>query len=573
MIKIRLRIVFAFLLLTCCRHSADVLQQVRVRLPQDPENINPVTYTNTQGLQIINLLFQSLLYTSGTQARLEPLLAQSLPTVQRSDTAVLITYRLRPQAIWDNGSPVTASDVNFSMKLIKCPGLTNEKLRMRYEAVQAVLTDTTDQGAVTFVCDKNTADPVRLTGALFVLPSHIYDPDSLLNPFTLQSLTTHFDSLKENSRIKAYAAWFGKKSISRLSSFLSGSGGYTLKNWKTGQYLNLEKKDQWWPENLPAKPGYLRANPPLINFQIIPDNTTALRALKTNAIDVYSNIPANDFVQLTQDPHFKENFACFTPETYDFTYLGINSRHEKFASRLTRQALAHLLDIPAIIELTQKSFATRTIAPLKPDDPFYNKQIRLYAYDPQKAVQLLEQAGWKKSAGRWTKISKEVAIPLEINLQYRAGNTEYENIALIFKQAAGQIGIPVEIQAVEGSMLTDNLHAHNFEMFIRGISGSPGEYDYKSILHTESAGIGGNNYPGFGTPESDALIEAINNASDDTIKARCLLRLQEILYEEANAIFLYTAKNRIAVSKRLTNMQLTASKYGFDVSAFTFSSQ
>jgi peptide/nickel transport system substrate-binding protein len=573
MIKIRFILVLTFSVLVCCKHSTNVVQEIRVRLPQDPENLNPITYTNTQGLQIINLLFQTLLYTSGTQATLEPLLAQSLPIVHRSDSAMLITYRLRPQATWDNGKPVTANDVNFSLKLIKCPGLNNEKLRMRYEAIQAVLTDSTDHSAITFVCDKNTADPVRLTGALFILPLHIYDPNNLLKSFTLQQLTTHFDSLKSNSNIKAYGEWFGKESISRQSHFLKGSGGYMLSNWQTGEHVILDKKDQWWPANVTDKPSYLSANPPRINFHIIPDNTTALRALKTNGIDVYSNIPATDFVSLMQDQSFKQNFTTFTPETYDFTYIGINSRYEKFADRLTRQALAHLMDIPAFIEVTQKNFATRTIAPLKPDDPFYNKQIKAYEYNPKKAEQLLKQAGWKNADGQWKRIISEVEIPLEINLQYRAGNTEYENIALIFQQAAKQIGVPVDVQPVESSMLTDNLRSHNFEMFIRGISGSPGEYDYKSILHTESADAGGNNYSRFGTPESDTLIEAINNASNDTLKAKYLLRFQEILHTEANPIFLYTAKNRIAVNNRITNTRLTASKYGFDVSAFTFSAQ
>ncbi|MDO1450323.1 ABC transporter substrate-binding protein [Rhodocytophaga aerolata] len=573
MSEIRFILVLTFSLLTCCKHSTNAVQEVRVRLPQDPENINPITYTNTQGLQIINLLFQSLLYTSGTQATLEPLLAQSLPVVQRSDSTILITYRLRPQATWDNGKPVTGNDVDFSMKLIKCPGLNNEKLRMRYEAVQAVLTDSTDHSAVTFVCDKNTADPVRLTGALFILPLHIYDPDNLLKSFSLQKLTTHFDSLKTNNQIRAYAEWFGKESVHRQSQFLNGSGGYKVRDWQTGEHVILERKEKWWPATLADKPNYLTANPPRINFHIIPDNTTALRALTTNGVDVYSNIPATDFVNLMQDQNFRENYSTFTPETHDFTYIGINSRDEKFANRLTRQALAHLLDVPAFIKVTQKNFATRTIAPLKPDDPFYNRQIRAYEYNPQKAVQLLKQAGWENINGQWKKFISEAAIPLEINLQYRAGNTEYENIALIFQQAAQQIGVPVDIQPVEGSTLTDNLRAHKFDMFIRGISGSPGEYDYKSILHTESAEVGGNNYPGFGTPESDKLIEAINDASNDTLKAQLLFRFQEILHTEANPIFLYTAKNRIAVNNRLTNTRLTTSKYGFDVSAFTFSAQ
>jgi peptide/nickel transport system substrate-binding protein len=573
MIKIRLIGVLALLLLTFCKPAPHIQNEVRVRLPQDPESVNPISYRNIHGLQIISLLFQSLLSTTGTEAQLKPLLAESVPSVRRLDSAVHITYRLRPEARWDNGSAVTAEDISLSMKLIKCPLLDNEKLRMRYEAVQDVWTDASESATVTFICDKNTPDPVRLTGSFFVLPAHVFDPQELLKRFTIHDLTTRFDSLKEAPVIKEYAAWFNGESLSRESFLFNGSGGYKLSSWKTGQSLTMEKKVDWWAEKLSGQSDYITANPTKINFQIIPENSTALRALKDNAIDIYSNIPANDFIQLIQDPEFKKNFTYFTPETYDFTYIGINSRSEKFADRTTRQALAYLLDVQTIIQVTQQNFASQTSGPLKPNDPFYNTKIRGYHYDPKKASLLLQQAGWQNKEGQWIKVVNEEKIPLTVNLQYKAGNTDYENIALIFKQAANQINIPVEIQAVEGNTLSENLRSHNFDMFIRGISGSPGEYDFKSILHTESAVEGGNNYTGFGTDESDAVIEAINHATDEASKAKYLNRFQEILYEEACTIFLYTVKNRIAVHNRLTNIQLTASKYGFDVTAFTLSNQ
>jgi peptide/nickel transport system substrate-binding protein len=444
---------------------------------------------------------------------------------------------------------------------------------MRYEAVQAVLTDTSKNGVITFVCDKTTPDPIRLTGSLLIIPAYLFDPKGLLSKFSLQELVTHFDSLKNNPAIKAYAEWFSQEKFARDSQLLTGSGGYRLARWQTGQRVIVEKKANWWAEKLVDRPVYITANPAKINFKIIPDNTTALRALQDQAIDVYTNIPANDFTQLTQEEDFVKRFSCFTPDTYDFTYIGINSRNEKFADRLTRQALAHLLDINSIIQVTQKNFATRVSGPLKPDDKFYNKDIGLFEYNPQKATELLIQAGWQQQEGKWVKIVDEEKIPLTIQLMYKAGNTDYESIGLIFKQAASQINLPVDIQAVEGNTLSQNLRSHTFELFIRGISGSPGEYDYKSILHTESAGTGGNNYTNFGTTESDSLIDLINDAANEPLKAKYLYRFQQILYEEANIIFLYTVKNRMAVNNRLSNVQLTTNKYGIEASAFTLSSQ
>jgi peptide/nickel transport system substrate-binding protein len=121
---------------------------------------------------------------------------------------------------------------------------------------------------------------------------------------------------------------------------------------------------------------------------------------------------------------------------------------------------------------------------------------------------------------------------------------------------------------MEGSSITERLRGHRFEVFIRGISGSPAEYDFKSILHSESASIDGGNYTGFGTAESDSLIDAINVTTDLQQKTTYLKRFQEILYDESTILFLYVTKNRIAVSKRIDTIKMLTNKQGYDAGTF-----
>jgi peptide/nickel transport system substrate-binding protein len=164
-----------------------------------------------------------------------------------------------------------------------------------------------------------------------------------------------------------------------------------------------------------------------------------LLALKSAQLDVYDNIPANEFSQLTQDQRMQEKYNFYTPETYDFSFIGINSRLEKFADKRTRQAIAHLLDIDQIIKVTQKQYATRTIGPVKPGDINYNSSVNLFPYNPSKAIELLKQAGWQQQNGKWVKRIKKQLTPLTITVLYKAGNTTNENTAFIFRQAAAQI--------------------------------------------------------------------------------------------------------------------------------------
>lgn len=552
-----------------CQPAAQTTSQIRIRLPQDPETLNPVNYTNTYGLQIVHLLFQTLLRTEDPDGQLRPVIAGSLPAVVHKDSLTYITYQIRQEAAWDNQQPITGEDVAFSVKVVKCPLVNNEKLRMRYEAVQDIVTDASDSKKVTFICKRYTPNLDRLTGDLFILPAHLFDPQGLLKKYSVAQFILQHETISSQPAIKNFAEWFNSAKFSRDGKLLMGSGGYALAEWKTGQRVVVQKKQNWWADKLLNKPEYITANAAQINFQIIPENVTALLALKSGLMDLYSNVPAPEFRQLTQDAAMQEKYNFFTPETYDFTYIGLNSRLEKFAGRLTRQAIAHLMDINNMIRVTQHTFAVRTVGPVKPGDVNYNTSIALYPYNITKAQELLLADGWRKEDGQWIKILNEEKIPLTINLQYKAGNSDYENIAHIFKQAAAQAGIPVEIQPMEGSTLSANLRAHRFEVFIRSMSGGPAEYDFKPILHSASALTNGYNYTAFGTAESDSLIESINKTDDNALKNRCLKRFQYVLYNEANLIFLFVLKNRIAVHKRLGNIKITTSKPGYDVSAFT----
>ena len=122
---------------------------------------------------------------------------------------------------------------------------------------------------------------------------------------------------------------------------------------------------------------------------------------------------------------------------------------------------------------------------------------------------------------------------------------------------------------MENSLLSQHLKAHAFEMFFRSLSGNPFVLNFQPLLHSDFAGKGGMNVTGFGTPESDNVLDAINKADTPEVKAKLLKRLQEILYDEAAFIALYYLKDRLAVHRRFGNVKVSGLKPNYDVSAFT----
>ncbi|MCJ8167432.1 ABC transporter substrate-binding protein [Pontibacter sp. E15-1] len=542
---------------------------MRVRLAVDPETLSPVSYSDVGALQIVNLLFQSLLVADLADNQVKPCLAAAMPQVERQDSVTLFTYQIREEASWADGSPVTAADVAFTLKVLKAPLLNNEFLKPQVQFIQDIRVDVTAPKRFTLVCKGYAPEMELLTGDFFILPAHLFDPDALLLPIEVAALNESFSELENNGNLIAFADRFNSQEYGHSTQMLQGSGGYVLERWESGRYLTLKRKSNWWGNELPDAP-YVAVHPERISFQVIPDNTTAILALRSRQLDVLGDIAATEFDRMRQDSAFKKDYALFAPDTYEFIYAGINSRHAKFADKRTRQAIVHLLDIENIIAASQQSYATPTVGPVPPTlTAYYNDQLRPYTYNVEKAKALLAAAGWEQEQDGWVQIINGSREQLTIEINYRAGNSSYENAALIFQQSAAELGIPVQLQAMENSLLSQKLKAHTYDMFFRSISGNPFVLNFRPLLHTSHAETGGMNVSGFGTEESDNILDAINKATTPEVKAKLLKRLQEILHEEAAFVSLFYLKDRLAVHKRFGNLKISGLKPNYDVSAFT----
>ena len=287
---------------------------------------------------------------------------------------------------------------------------------------------------------------------------------------------------------------------------------------------------------------------------------------------MFENIPASLFDGLKQDAAFTNRYQLFTPETYRVTFMAVNARNPKLNNKYTRQVLAMLLDTEQIIRITTGNYATRTAAIVNPSDTaYYHPTLKPYAFDADQAKALLQKAGWQQQQGQWVMNSNSNLndpLTLKLQLQYIAGSQVYENTGIILQQAANKIGIPIELVPVERRLLSRNLRNHEYELSFRSLSGSPFNFNYRQILHTSASVKGGSNFTGFGTTESDSIVNLLAlNGADQHLQTR-LYRLQEILHEEANFVFLYFSNNRIAIHQRFNNLKVSSIKPHYDVSAF-----
>lgn len=555
--------------LPACSRQAAPPDTVRVRWIRDPESLNPVFNPNDYANEAIGLLYQNLLKVDRQRQVYVPWLAESLPTIKRQGSLTLITYELRAAATWDNGQPIVAQDVAFTLKVMNCPGLPNEQARTQFSFIKDVYLDSTNSRRFTLVCQGRAPEYAHVSGDYPILPEYALDPQRQLRSIALATLTQYEPvPLSKYPTLTAFVQRYNAAKLDKNPSLLPGSGPYQLKLWRSGQVLSFQRKAQWWADRLPAKPPQFAAKPQKIVFQIIPDNSTALLALRRGDVDLYPMVPAVEFKRLQTSVAGQQALDFYTADSYEMVMAGFNTSRVMLSDALTRQALSHLFNIPALIQATQSGMAYPSVGLVNPQEKLvYNDSLPLIAYLPRQAEKLLQQAGWVRQVeGGWARPTRANQLqPLKLSISYRAGDPAFETIALQLRDAAAKLGIPLKLHPTESTLLLGKLRTGDFDMYLRTLTGNPFAYDFSTLLHSQSIGV--SNFTRFASPASDQLIRAIALEENTSRKADLIRRFQLMLRQECPLVVLFFNRYRIAAAKNLSHLHVSGLRPGYDVMA------
>ncbi|MCS7297852.1 MAG: ABC transporter substrate-binding protein [Bacteroidia bacterium] len=537
----------------------------------DPENLNPTNSTSADAQYIQSHIFFSLLSVDprDTNYPYVPALAVSLPEV--SADGMRYTFEIHPAAQWDNGEPVTAKDVEFSFKVVKNPLVDCAPLRPYYEFIEDISIDPKNPRRFTVITNRKYMLALSSIGSMLILPRYVYDPENLMDKYSIRQLNREGEKLRSDPNIRRFAERYN--AMQREPSHIIGCGPYLLEEWVTGQQIVLRRKSTWWADTLSGIA--YEAYPDKIIYRIINDPNTAITALKAQKIDVMNGIPAKDFVELRRNKAFNEHFRLENPPSFAYSYIGLNMRPQGrrpiFTDVRVRRALAHLVDVDMIIKKFSYGLAQRVTGPLYPmHRGSYNDTLPPIPYDPQKAAQLLDEAGWKDYDGNGIreKVVEGKTIPLEFDIYVNSGNEVRLQIAQIIKQEAEKVGMKVNIVPLEWSVFLERTKKHDFDAYIGAWIGSHNPQDLKQIWHTQSWTEGGSNYTGFGNERTDRIIEEIRQELNKEKRDSLYRLFHKIVYDEQPYIFLSSPLERIAIHRRFRNAYTSAIRPGFFPSGF-----
>jgi len=502
-----------------------------------PHTINPVLAVTDVDRDISSLVFSGLLkYRDGALA------LDAAQGYKVSPDGLTYTFTIRPNAQFQDGTKLTASDIAFTIQKIQDTALKSPRRTDFVNVTVKVLSDS----QVQFVL-KQPYSPFLTTMTLGILPKHIWE------------------SVSDDQFI------FSQYNIEPV-----GSGPY--------RESSVERDSGGIPVrlSLTAWSGYYGAIPHLstITFHFFADQDAALSALDSGTIDSLPAVSADQAARLSKDKAQAYTVLATTlPRIFGVFFN--QSQNPALADKSVRQALDMTVDRPSIIKNVLHGYGLPIQGPLPPLTPTarpgstatstntrssgisqtgLNIPIVMSAYSTSSlavARALLERNGWSKDAsGVYQKSGpKNTSVPLAFDI-YTADNIELKAAAEIVKNSWNALGARVTVKVFESSDLYQNIiRTRKYDALLFGeLIGK--DRDIYAFWHSSQRNSPGLNVSMYTNATVDSLLEDIRSQTDDHTRAADYAELDRQIRTDIPAVFLYSPDFLYVVPKVLRGVSL-----------------
>ncbi len=432
-----------------------------------------------------------------------------------SDDGKSVTINLRKDAKWSDGEPITVDDIIFAWETIASENYTKEAKAPRYYTVENIVgakevhegkadslsgVEKKDDHTVVVNFVEATANALDNLWST-PMPKHIFDGMTAVE-------------MKNSDHVKK-------------ADKIVSSGPFKFKEIKQNEYVILEKNEHWYEEGKP----YLDE----IHLKVMAQDV-AMGALKNGQIDFLSDIAPAEFDTIKKMDHVT------IEETQDFAYqyMGFKVKNPKLSNKKLRQAITYGINRQAMVDGILRGHGT-VLNQHMPDASWAaNEKLKdAYPYDPEKAKQILEEAGYKDVDGDGF-VEDPDGKKLEISLDYPTGNPNREKAAVLIGEDLKKIGLNVNVkQPRDFAIHSDAVEKDKVEMWLMGWSLTP---------DPDPSGIWGSkdnwNFPRWENKKSDELIQKAKLELDREKAKEIYAEWTELVSEEAPYVFLFS-ENKI----------------------------
>jgi len=476
----------------------------KVGWTRTPDNLNPFIGYASPSFAIWYLTYDSLVgYDPSTLAPMKGESSTGLATDWTTSADGLTwTFTIRQNAKWDDGVPLTASDVAFTYNYV----IENEM--SNFTAYTNLIEKATalDDYTVEFVCSKPKPDMIR--SWVPILPEHVW------------------------SKVDPKDATNGK--YTNNPPYV-GSGPFTAVEWKKSSHVKLVANPNWWG----PKPKIDE-----IYFMSYTNSDTLLQDLKAGTIGAGVDLTATQMKQLQSEPGITAR--AITVDGFDDLgfncYSGPSLGHPVLKDPKFRQALNWAVDREKIVNLVWGGYTTEGTTIIPPNyyhDPDWHWEPPAgvkYTYDPAIANQKLDEAGYKDTDGDGVREYK--GKPIELGLIAREESLQSQTTGKLIVGWFKDVGITVKLEVMDEATLGEkelnydgNVFKPDFDMMLWGWYL---DYDPGSMLSYLTKGqIENWNETCWWDPEYEQLYKQQAEELDAAKRKPLIDRMQQILYEQS----------------------------------------
>ena len=423
-----------------------------------------------------------------------------------SADGLTIIFHLRKRVLWHDGVEFTSDDVIFTYNAVINPKIPTP-YSSNYGPVKSV--EATDRYTVKVHYNEPYAPALESWG-MGIIPKHVLEGKDMTSPEVYQNPV--------------------------------GTGPYRLKEWLTGQKIVLDAFDSYFEG---------RPNIDRIIIRVITDPSTMFLELKFGGIDYMGLTPPQYKLQANTD-FFNRYFQKFRYPSFGYTYLGFNLLNPLFSDKNVRQAIAHAINKKELIAGVVMGYGIPCTGPFPPESWAYNRDVRDIEYNPDAAMKILDDLGWKRNRdGLLEKEGKTFSFTIITN----QGNDSRMKAAQIIREQLKRVGIDMNIKVLEWqAMLHEFIDKKRFEAVIMGwaLSRDPDLYD---IWHSSKTKEGEFNFISYKNDEVDRLLIEGRQTFGVGKRAKIYHRIHQILADEQPTIFLYVPDALPVLHKRFKGVE------------------
>ena len=491
---------------------------VRIGWAGSPDNLNPGMGILTESYTIYGLVYDTM-YNLNLDGSFTLSIADS---VVRSDDGLVYTFKIKDGIKWHDGKPLTAEDVAFTYNLYKdtpeYPYL-NGYYTTYFSAVEA------KGNEVILTLTEAIPNIESQLVFLYILPKHV---------------------------------WEGVNKLEYENFEMIGSGPFKMAEYAQNEFVRLTANKEHF------------SRPPKIDevvFQTFENQDALVQGIKTGQLDLITEMPNTSVESLKTTENVEVVIgAPFSPGVTDIIFNqldsencptdagGICTGHPALRDRDVRLAMAHATDKQKLIDLILLGLGTPGLT-LIPDGlgVWYNNTLKDYEYDVAAANKILDDAGYKDTDGDKIREMPDGSRPLTFRLNWPSDSITSPRTAELLSEMWGEIGITLEMQAVDPDALTAQCcPAFDFDIMIWGWGSDP---DPSALLYVyTSEGIPtGSSETGYSNPKYDELYAQQQTELDFETRKSIVWEMQKMVHDDVVYIIpFYDAETQAYRSDRFT---------------------